>query len=74
MEIKNAIFQDLECFGKRFLKLLWKSFGFLFGKILKYPIMDKTWVILNTVYFMFAHLTIYNTEHNPPKHSMYRGQ
>ena len=23
---------------------------------------------------MFAHFTIYHTEHNPPKHSMYRGQ
>ena len=36
MELENAIFQDLESLEKRgFLKWLWKSFGFLFGKILK---------------------------------------
>jgi len=28
LEIDNAIFQDLESFGKR----LWISFGFLFGE------------------------------------------
>ena len=36
MKIDNAIFQDLESFGKgRFSKGLLKSFGFLFGKILQ---------------------------------------
>ena len=44
MEINNAIFQDLESFGKREVisKWLWNSFGFLLGAILKYPEMDKT--------------------------------
>ena len=41
MEIQNDIFQDLQSFGKRkFSKCPWKSFGFLFGKIQKYPKMD----------------------------------
>ena len=36
MEIKNALFQDLESLERRgFSKWLWKSFGFLLGKILK---------------------------------------
>ena len=36
MEIENVTFQELESFGKeRFSKWLWKSFGFLFVKILK---------------------------------------
>ena len=26
-------------------------------------------VVLNTVYIMFDHFTIYNTKHNPPKSS-----
>ena len=43
MENDNAIFQDLENFGKEaFSKWSWKSFGFLFGKILNYPKMDIT--------------------------------
>ena len=43
MEIDNAIFQDLESFGKmKFSNWLYKSFGFLLGKILKYPKMDIT--------------------------------
>ena len=33
MGIYNAIFQDLEGFSK----WLWKSYGFLFGAVLKYP-------------------------------------
>ena len=36
METENAIFQDMESLEKRkFSKWLWKSFGFLFGKVLK---------------------------------------
>ena len=37
MEIENAIFKDLESFGKErgLLKCLFKSFELLFGKILK---------------------------------------
>ena len=46
MEINNAIFQDLESFGKgRFFSMtleLWKSFGFLFQKTMEYPKMDIT--------------------------------
>ena len=46
MKIDNALFQDLESFEKeRFFRrgfLEWKSFGFLCGKILKYPEMDIT--------------------------------
>ena len=42
-EIDNAIFQDLESFGKEmFLKMALENFGFLFWKILKYPTMDRT--------------------------------
>ena len=38
MEIDNDIFQDLEILEKTgFSKWPWKSFGFLFGRILKYP-------------------------------------
>ena len=42
MENSNAIFQDLRCFGnERLSEWLWKSFGFLFGKVLQYPKMGK---------------------------------
>ena len=35
MEIENAIFQDLESFGKeKIFKVAVESFGFLFGEIL----------------------------------------
>ena len=38
MEIDSTVFQDRESFWKKsFSKLLSKSFGFLFGAILKYP-------------------------------------
>ena len=39
MGIYNAIFRDLESFGRReaFSKWLRKSFGFLFGAVLKCP-------------------------------------
>ena len=41
MEIDYASFQNLESFGKRvYLKRLWRSFGFLLRKILKYPKID----------------------------------
>ena len=44
MEIDSVIFQVLESFGKeRLSNWLWKSFGFLFWKILKYPKMEITW-------------------------------
>ena len=40
-EFDNAFFQDLESIGKRkFFKMAMESFGFLFGKILKYPNID----------------------------------
>ena len=39
MEIDNAIFQDLESFGKEVFQL-WKSCGILFGNILQYPKLD----------------------------------
>ena len=44
MEIDYAVFQDLECFGKREVisKWLWKGFRFLAGEVLKYPEMDIT--------------------------------
>ena len=36
MNIKNAIFQDLESFRKEmFFRMAIEQFGFLFGKILK---------------------------------------
>jgi len=42
MEIENAIFQDLESFGKeKIFKVAVESFGFLFGEIIKYPKMDR---------------------------------
>ena len=41
MEIDIATFQGLESVGKeKFSKWLWKCFGFMFGKIVKYPKMD----------------------------------
>ena len=37
MDIDNTMFQDLESFGKKsYSKLIWRSFGVLFGAILKY--------------------------------------
>ena len=43
------------------------SFGILLGKILKYPRIDKLCVILNSVYVMFVHLTVYNIFHRTNK-------
>ena len=41
MKIDNAIFQDLESFGKgRFFKMVMEKFGFVFGEFLEYPKMD----------------------------------
>ena len=63
MEIENAIFQDLESFGKeKFFKVA----------------MEKFWIcardnskisrnVLETLYEMFVHFTICNKRHNPQK-------
>ena len=41
MGIDHVIFYDLKVLEKGgFTKWLWKSFGFLFGKILKCPKLD----------------------------------
>ena len=44
MEFDHEKIQDLDSFKKRkFTKIgIWKKFGFLFGKILKYPEIDIT--------------------------------
>ena len=43
MKIDNAIFRDLESFGKReVFKMAIEKFWILVGAILKYPEMDKT--------------------------------
>ena len=69
METENAIFQDLESFGKK------RSFQNGYGKVLdfclerfyKHPKWMKRSVVLKTLYVMFAHFTICNTNHNQPK-------
>ena len=48
MEIDNVIFQGLKIVEKKSIsKWFWKSLGFLFGKIQKYPKMDVTHCRIN---------------------------
>ena len=70
MEIENAIFQDMESFGKkRIFKMTIDKFWIFVSKNSKNFL---TWiyrsVAVNTVNVMFLHFAIYNTKHNTPNH------
>ena len=74
MEIENAIFSDLESFGREdFQKVFGKVLDFCLERFYKHPKWMKRSVVLKTLYVMFAHFTICNTNHNQPKtHKIYR--
>ena len=61
---------DLDSFGKeRISKMAMEKFWIFASKsILNWM---QLIVILNTVYVMFVHLTLYNTKHNPLKDIQY---
>ena len=71
MGIKIAIFEDLQSFGRdrifkmeKFWMFVWKNSE----NILKWMYLS---FVLNTLYARFAHFTIYDAKHNPPKNYRY---
>ena len=63
MEIENAIFQDLESFRKEriFKMVVEKCLIFVWKNSKNILKWIKLSVVVNTVYVVFVHFTIYNT-------------
>ena len=65
MELDNAILHDLGSLGQEFFKMAMEELRSFVWETENIPKWMWLSVVINTVYAMFVHFTIYNKKHNP---------